>query len=197
MRNTHNANPSTAAYTFVDSVTTVFCPQAVAGQPDWPCNGEVNLTNHTVTFAAAMGANGLFNNIVGGETAIDSPALENLFQVLYAAVRLDIGYVLSNNVLTNSAAFDAAININTGTDNPTLLRDRLDPAKAQITYPLTSRGLAILDLSYECTYKYRKSAAEILISVLVATASLFASGWAFMMLAAGYFAGKEPQCRSL
>ncbi len=187
IRNAHNTSPNTAAYSFILRTIPTFCPRTQWGT--LPCRGEVDLAQIGAVQVSALSPSGVITNVSAAAIG-NTAALGNLFQLFYSAVRLDLGFVLPSNVLTNASAFTAAID---RSSSPSLYRDYLNPANASITYPLTAPDQAVIDTSYECKFKYRKSAAEIFISVSVATASLIASGWAFLMLVASYHAGQAPE----
>ena len=183
----------TAAYTFISTIRPDPCPKALAGTADWPCDGRVDFTQQDSIFASALGSKGTLNN-VAPDAIGNGPALNNLFQVLYSAVRLDIGYILPSNILTNASTFDAVIDIAVAN---TLSRDRQDPAAASIGYPLTPVDQAVIDITYQCRFKYQKSGAEIFLSVSVATASLFAGGWAILTFVAGWLAEREHESEQI
>ncbi len=109
---------------------------------------------------------------------------------MHAAIRLDLGNVLPNNVLVNSSIVDGTIaNAN---DDAYLYDDLTHSGGGIFTYPVFSLPETVIDVQFQCKFKFAKSWAEIMISVFVATVSMFGTGWGIAMLVASYFVKKAP-----
>jgi hypothetical protein len=114
-------------------------------------------------------------------------ALYNLIQAVYASVRIDLGNPSSNNFLLHPAAKDNTIASNfpitpangEAFSNSSLYTDLTLPLP-----PVTLSGPAVIQVVYPCQFQQAKSPGALFISVLVATLSMFSTGWAVFMLLA-------------
>lgn len=133
----------------------------------------------------------------------------NAFQTVHAAVRLDLGYALSNNLYTNTAA------VLEGNQTITPLRNLLGPAPGgaagviPYTAPtplwqgLTTSGFfalpvngtlkSTIDVPYMCQSTVKKEPGAILVAIFVATATMIATGWGIIKLIATYFATRDRE----
>ena len=187
MRSPTGVQRGTTAFTFKHYVWPGTCPKTAAAGS---CAKELILSNKETLYASTLGPDGnliLLNNDV---PVLDLPgqySLSNLANVFHAAVRLDIGYVLPDNLLVNASAVNIFLHpLTNGTLYPDL------QSNTTLAYPLPSTEQAVIDTLYQCTFKSAKSPGEIFIAVLVATASLFGTGWSILMFAASYAAKKVP-----
>ncbi|KAJ7465493.1 hypothetical protein FB451DRAFT_1261881 [Mycena latifolia] len=143
--------------------------------------------------------------------------IANLVQSAYATVRLDLGNRAPNNFLLNTSLIPAAIESSfpqTLARLPTqsilyamLVGDpsyaENEPPSAVAEYnltgllPLTLPGPAVVDGVYLCRFQRAKSPGSAFIAVLVATLSMFSSGWAlFLGFAAGMVKRRGPDANA-
>ncbi|KAJ7182499.1 hypothetical protein C8R43DRAFT_6256 [Mycena crocata] len=130
--------------------------------------------------------------------------ISNLVQSTYALVRLDLGNPSPNNFLLNTSVLPDAILATFPQTFPTLPEPALFPLLStgvgdgwlyNITgaLPLAFAGPAVLDGVYLCRFQEPKSPGSAFIAVLVATLSMFSSGWAlFMTLSATIVKRRGP-----
>jgi hypothetical protein len=131
--------------------------------------------------------------------------ISNTVQAVYAAVRLDLGNPSSNNFLLNTSMISDAI---TGTFPQTYPNRPGYPELPTKSYlysilvndgyhsnitvdfdipgllPLTSPGPAVLDGVYLCRFQRAKPPRSAFIAVLVATLSMFTTGWGIFLVIA-------------
>ncbi len=127
--------------------------------------------------------------------------IANLLQTVYAAVRIDLGNPSPNNfILHPSAMNDTIIPIFAGTPYSSNMSSRVSPlydiwahpnATLQQFLPVTVNGAAHIQAAYPCRVQTRKRAGSLIISVLVATLSMFSGGWALFMIIATLLAKRE------
>ena len=109
---------------------------------------------------------------------------------MIAAARLDVGHVLPNNFLTNSSVVDLMTHpLPVNFDLNSLLHNATIPGW---TYPVPTHDTSFINASFSCQFKYPKGWAETLLAVLVATASMFGTGWAVAVSIATFFVMKYP-----
>lgn len=118
-------------------------------------------------------------------------AVYNILQTVYAAVRIDLGNPSLNNfilypaVLNNTIYSTFPITPANGEaySNSTLYSTLSSPFPwLQQNLPVTLSGPAIIQVVYPCQFQQRKALGAMVISVLVATLSMFSTGWAVYML---------------
>lgn len=133
-------------------------------------------------------------------------AVFNLLQALYAAVRIDLGNPSSNNFILNPAAMNGTIAPNF----PLTLAngEAFSPSslysiwvapfpELQQVLPVTVSGPASIQVVYPCQFQQLKGFGSLVISVLVATFSMFSTGWGiFMLLATAIVKRHNPSCWS-
>ncbi|KAJ7096611.1 hypothetical protein B0H15DRAFT_920975 [Mycena belliarum] len=178
-----------------------FCPAALG--PVAGCAVRVPQFNISSSFVSY--SNLTFQQYFANEPLTDSNqpvitnttygVLANVIQTMYASVRVDLGNPSKNNFLLNPAAVPATIAAtfpaipgvyDTSDEYANLVGTSVNP-DFNITglLPLTTTGAAQLDVVYLCRFQQRKAPAQAFIAVLVATLSMFGSGWAaFLVLAA-------------
>ncbi|KAJ7488081.1 hypothetical protein FB451DRAFT_1126467 [Mycena latifolia] len=143
--------------------------------------------------------------------------IANLVQSAYATVRLDLGNRAPNNFLLNTSLIPAAIESSFPQTLAQLPSDSFlyamlvsDPSYAanqspaviaeyNLTglLPLTLPGPAVVDGVYLCRFQRAKSPGSAFIAVLVATLSMFSSGWAlFLGFAAGLVKRRGPDANA-
>ncbi|KAF8802524.1 hypothetical protein BYT27DRAFT_7261057 [Phlegmacium glaucopus] len=120
-------------------------------------------------------------------------AIYNLLQTVYASIRIDLGNPSSNNFILNPAALNGTIAPTFPVtqangvpfSNSTLYAGWIAPIpRLQKILPVTVSGPATIQVVYPCQFQQRKSTGQLVISVLVATLSMFSTGWAVFMLIA-------------
>lgn len=132
------------------------------------------------------------------ESDLDAP-IANIVQTIHAAVKIDLGNPHENNFLLNpsmlnktlKSGFSAAV-----LPNPTV--STLYQALSNGTFsmlPLKVEGPAKLEARYLCHLQQMKAPAQAFIAVLVATLSMFLSGWGFFTLLATYWAKRRDSGR--
>ncbi|KAF8802521.1 hypothetical protein BYT27DRAFT_7226416 [Phlegmacium glaucopus] len=117
-------------------------------------------------------------------------AIYNLLQTVYASIRINPS---SNNFILNPAALNGTISPTFPVtqangvpfSNSTLYMEWIAPIPLlQQVLPVTVSGSATIQVVYPCQFQQRKSLGQLVISVLVATLSMFWTGWAVFMLIA-------------
>ncbi|KAF8216723.1 hypothetical protein K438DRAFT_401838 [Mycena galopus ATCC 62051] len=201
-----------------------WCPASLG--PDAPCASQippVNITNmfeytsnqNFSQYFANEPASQLNQPLVTNDT---SGIISNLVQGVYAAVRLDLGNPSPNNFLLNTSLTPQAITATFPQTFPSLLNESLlhsvlvgdgyaaaygvlngagTPYNLTGLLPLTAPGPAVLQGVYLCHIQRAKSPASAFIAVLVATLSMFSSGWGiFLGLSAGIVKKHIPSANS-
>ena len=120
-------------------------------------------------------------------------AVYNLIQTVYACIRIDLGNPSSNNFILNPAALNGTISPTfplTQANGEAFVNSSLYTAWAapfpwlQQHLPVTVSGPATIQVVYPCQFQQLKSLGSLAISVLVATLSMFSTGWGIFMLVA-------------
>lgn len=127
--------------------------------------------------------------------------IANLLQAVYAAVRIDLGNPSPNNfILHPSAMNNTIIPIFAATPYSSNISSRVASlydiwahpnATLQQFLPVTLDGPAHIQAAYPCRIQTRKRTGSLIISVLVATLSMFSGGWALFMIIATLLAKRE------
>lgn len=134
-----------------------------------------------------------------------SETLGNAFQTMDAAVRVDFGHTIYNNFLTNADLGPLALSptfptltlspngtvSSTGEHSSTLYElvtgtfgDLTPDQTAIVSLPLDASQPSRLQVPYLCHFSTRKSTGSLIVSVLVATLSMFTAGYGFVMFIA-------------
>ena len=117
----------------------------------------------------------------------------NIIQAVYAAVRIDLGNPSLNNFILYPAAMNNTIYPTfpitpangEAFSNSTLYSALSSPFPLlQQDLPLTLSGPATIQVVYPCQFQRRRNTGPLVISVLVATLSMFSTVWAVYMLLA-------------
>jgi hypothetical protein len=127
----------------------------------------------------------------------------NLLQAVYAAIRVDLGNPSLNNFILNPLALNDTIfqtfpvtpyNQDQSSTTSTLYSQWHNPSPALQKYlPINVSGPAQIQVAYPCRFQQRKPLGSLVVSVLVATLSMFSSAWAvFIHLATTYAKGTDP-----
>ena len=117
-------------------------------------------------------------------------AIYNLIQTVYACIRIDLGNPSSNNFILNPAAINGTISPTfplTQANGEAFSNSSLYVVWAtwlQYRPPVTVSGPATIQVVYPCQFQKLKSLGSLAISVLVATLSMFSTGWGIFMLLA-------------
>jgi len=107
------------------------------------------------------------------------PAIANLAQTIFSSIRIELGNPSPNNFLLDSSVANASL------FNTTL--NSTDPSQLYLAStnqsipPLTLDGPATIQVLYPCRLQQAKPIGSAIISVLVATLTMFMSGWAIFM----------------
>ena len=192
-----------------------FCPISVGVQANGaklPCYDEPPQFNLTV-------ANVIAANFELSQDASFPPSTEtsfvlddqfrspitNILHLALAAIRIDLGNPSPNNFLTHPdvlnqtliAVFPAISGI------PSLesrlyarLQEQalLTESGSQSDFdPFRVPGPSTVQTVYVCRFRKRKSAGNLVVTVFVATAGMFTSGWAFFILVARYVLSKKEE----
>ncbi|KAG9027903.1 hypothetical protein FRB95_007065 [Tulasnella sp. JGI-2019a] len=153
---------------------------------------------------------------IADTTMIYNSSVSNALQTLHAAIRLDLGNALPNNLLTNTNAvvsanqtilptyplgvYDANGKI-TVTQPDSVLYDALmgtsreaDGSKFFPALPLDGSQRSIILVPFLCHFREMKSTGEVFIEVLVATWGMFSVGWAVFIRVCSHLAKKgQPE----
>jgi hypothetical protein len=144
------------------------------------------------------------------DEAIRVPTL-NFLHLAQAAARIDLGNTASNNFLTNLNIVDSTLAADfpppAGAPSTAVSRSQLyETWKSQIgpqtneTYPpIRITGPSTLQAVFICRLSRLKSVGSLIVSVLVATLSMFSSAWGLALLVAtaytkkGHIGGEQRQ----
>jgi len=127
-------------------------------------------------------------------------AIENLMQIMLAAVRLDLGNVLSNNVLYNPSVLNSTIaRYLPSSDSSNQIEASLwDEFSPDGSFPNGFVGVApppsqpaTVGVEFLCHYSVPRSPASAFVFTLVATLSQLTTAWAIFMVVATYFAKRN------
>ena len=128
-------------------------------------------------------------------------AFYNILQTVYATIRIDLGNPSLNNFILYPAAMNNTIYptfpitpANGEALSNSILYSTLNTSPGlQNLSPLTLFffGPATIQVVYPCQTLIRKGAGALFISVLVATLSMFSSGWAIYMLLTAAIAKRQ------
>ncbi|KAJ7932088.1 hypothetical protein B0H13DRAFT_2651073 [Mycena leptocephala] len=163
-----------------------FCPAALGRQA--AC--AVNVPQFNISSSFVSYANLTFHQYFASDPLTDSNqpvitndtynVLSNVIQTMYAAVRIDLGNPSPNNFLLNTSVIPATI---FSTFPATL--PGVDNTSEEFQYhgaaALTVEGPALMDVVYLCRFQHPLPPAQAFIAVLVATLSMFSSGWAIFL----------------
>ena len=182
------------------------CPMSLGGTT--PCS--LATPNVTIIYAAAVYSNstllqydGRFpTNATVNPWVLDEDnelPIYNLLQAIYACIRVELGNPSSNNFILNPSFLNNSItrkfpatrwNPDSGNQDYSILYHAwADPDPILKGYlPVTTSGPANIQLVYPCRFHQHKSIGSLFVSVLVATLSMFSTGWALFILTAGVLA---------
>ncbi|KAJ3550649.1 hypothetical protein NMY22_g320 [Coprinellus aureogranulatus] len=132
--------------------------------------------------------------------------ITNLLHFYLASFRVDLGNPSSNNILTHPEALNRTLYAEFPSTDltpgaPSLLYDYLQQQSLLFHSGSESAfdafripGPSVLQTAYICTFLKRKSPANLIVSVFVATAGMFTSGWALFISVARYLhRSQEPR----
>ncbi|KAJ7093585.1 hypothetical protein C8R44DRAFT_645906, partial [Mycena epipterygia] len=130
--------------------------------------------------------------------------LYNLINILYAAVRLDLGHWTADNIFTNTTSFKSVIQLSTLTPD-------MPPGNNSIAFRIaaTSKGMAyvnsttppspdtptegaVIQIPYTCNVMRRKAPGSFIVSVLSATISMFLATWGPLVFFLSTIARRKP-----
>jgi hypothetical protein len=125
----------------------------------------------------------------------------NFAQTIIAAVRIDLGNPSPNNFFLNPSVLNVSLNstfpanglVNLSTSKLYEANARPNTTENQGTLPLTVEGPANIQIVYTCRFQQGKAPGSAFVSVLVATLSMFTTGWSLFMLLMAHLAGRGGQ----
>lgn len=182
------------AYPYRLSYPRWWCPAAIA-KANATCGAQVH-TFATDEFPAplALSQNGEEIEVYGSDNVAFrnyTPSVVTAFQVMLAAVRLDLGNVLPNNIIAHPITAPSSAGITNGPSPiwSDFIAPSSDPDLPSVVLNGTrASGFAV---QYQCHVQQRKSAGAIFVSVVVATVTLFNSGWGVALLLLAYMAKRK------
>ena len=169
--------------------------------------------NFTISSAAVVMTDlSHLDNLDGNITVLDDNIklpISNLLQLVYAIIRVEFGNPSPNNFILYPNVTDniivskfPATPLNQGGDAlvSQLYQEWTNPDPETKKYlPVTVSGPANIQVVYPCRFQQRKTPGQLFISVLVATLTMFSTGWAVFMGWAASFAkrkGPSGECGS-
>lgn len=185
-----------------------FCPESVGNANDTllPCALDPPVVN--VSSVNAISATQGLMQEASPTTFFDGPMpifgeawrppIFNFVQLAVAAIRIDLGNPSPNNLLTHPTVFNrsltktfpeiGAIDLKS---MPSVLYAHLEEQSllagtdsGSALDPFRVPGPSVVQTVYVCKFLKRKSAANLIVSVFVATAGMFTSGWAVFIFVA-------------
>ena len=162
--------------------------------------------NFTIPSAAVVMTNLSFFQDIAPEpiTVLDDNLklpISNLLQTVYAIIRVEFGNPSPNNFILHPNVTDSIIvskfpatPLNQGGDVLVsgLYQEWTNPdPETKKSLPVTVSGPANIQVVYLCRFQQQKTPGKLFISVLVATLTTFATGWALFMVLAVYFAKRK------
>ncbi|TFK33344.1 hypothetical protein BDQ12DRAFT_615411 [Crucibulum laeve] len=162
----------------------------------------INKPAYNISLSASQYANGMvFQNSLSDPISMNNPqiidnvtsdALANLIQTIYASVRLDLGNPSPNNFIVHpevtSKTLVETFPLTRNTPTPFvsgLYQFWTQPSEEFSKFlPVKMGGPANVQVVYLCRFQQQKPIGQLLVSVLVATLSMFSSAWAAFMLVA-------------
>ncbi|KAG9029708.1 hypothetical protein FRB95_005004 [Tulasnella sp. JGI-2019a] len=203
----HTGPTLITAYTSVSDSDTFFppwwCPPATS-KINTTCTTTLPLiwdsTSDSLTLLDADGNDaGLPSNSSPSNYSL---AINNAMQAMLAAVRIDLGNILPNNLLVNGSSELIAKTIasvlpvqgaSVEADTSSQLYEALIDPNTSVSADIEKGGSAQIALEYQCRVDQRKSSGSIFVAVIVATVTLFKSGWAVFLLLVTFLAKRaEP-----
>lgn len=158
--------------------------------------------NFTISSAAVVMSNlTYFQDLAPPITVLNDDIMLpmfNMLQTAYAIIRVELGnpspnnFILHPNVTDSTIAskFPATPLNQAGVSG--LYQEWTNPDPEMKKYlPVNVSGPANIQVVYPCRFQQQKTPGQLFISVLVATSSMFISGWAVFMLVAVYFAKRK------
>ncbi|KAJ7431058.1 hypothetical protein B0H11DRAFT_2132556 [Mycena galericulata] len=210
-------NLTSGAFPSIISFSAEFpwCPASLGR--DAPCASQIPPLNITGIFEYVPNPGRVFQSNAGDAASPFSSdthgIISNLVQVVYAAVRFDLGNPSPNNFLLNTSMIPHAV-VSAFPQNASsmpsesylysvLVNDGYYQQNQDLSadafaipglLPLTLPGPALLDGVYLCRFKRAKSPGTAFIAILVATISVFSAGWGrFLGLAESAVKKRHPE----
>ena len=122
------------------------------------------------------------------------PAISNLAQTILASVQIDLGNPSPSNFLLNRSVVDQTI---FNKINSTVVNSKLYLASTnQSAPPFTLEGPATIQALYSCRLQLAKPLGPAVISVIVATLSMFMSGWGAFIFVSSEYAERKRKSES-
>jgi len=170
------------------------CPALLGNNTPCASNpSPVNITSSLVFVCNGTSSYPLYSDSAFVLTTNDLYVpIANIVQIIHAAVLIDLGNPHKNNFLLNPSMLDKTLY----SEFPAILKLR-NPTVSMLyqtvfaTGPLKVEGPAKLEARYLCHLQQMRAPAQAFIAVLVATLSMFVSGWGFFTLLATYWAKRS------
>jgi hypothetical protein len=202
---------ATSRHPVIISGNGFFSPCPASLGTDAPCANNpplININGTTIvysnadhrTFNSSRPISGTNQPLITPRDDLYRPTA-NIAQTILAAVRIDLGNPSRNNFFLNRSVlnttlfgtFPANKLLNLNVSSSILYDANVNSGML----PLAVGGPAHIQVLYLCQLQQLKSYGSLVISVLVATLSMFSAGWAFFMLVAGFFAERANKAGAL
>ncbi|TRM66292.1 hypothetical protein BD626DRAFT_487339 [Schizophyllum amplum] len=170
----------------------------VTGQPD--CNGDTSCRQVRPDVGVTF-FNGIRHSDMGivfdtnsstSDLGFNIDAVYDLTQVYLAAIQLDIGHYMDDNLFINGTAFSTSLHPSYLTGTDAFITAASENGAAYVNGTLSGDGSAshstIIRIPYVCNMAQRKTAGTFFFSVASATLSLFLSVWGLVLLGLGTWA---------
>jgi hypothetical protein len=184
------------------------CPASLGASASC-ANGvpKFNITNAAIVFPDSTLASHTESQPTNDDNpeVIDSNTLgplSNIIQLIYASARIDLGNPSPNNFILNPSTSNQTLvqifpRTNFTLEVKSLLYEKWTTGKGienlKQYLPVSVDQPADIRVAYLCRSQRQKAAGPLFISVLVATLSMFSSGWAIFMFIAVYFAKRDDR----
>jgi len=161
----------------------------------------LSYTNHSINWISPNPP----GDSVAGIPATLTESIYNYLRAESAVILADIGIWNNNSILVSPAIFNATITPNSAlstvlSQNASLFPWKVPSVSAAsqlrrepsiFVAPVETRNPATIAVSYSCRELRKKSVFRLVISVIVADASMFATFWGVFRAVTSYFASRE------
>jgi len=190
---------SASAYSGVTPVCPSQDPTAV---PSWIIDwhyGYMGYSTGREVVTNLQGASSSGVNYVAVNTPFDPsttdvfmPAVVNLAQVVAAAIKIDLGIIEPNNLILNSTVRPQTLASTFAYPGGTM--DSLLYSNQYLAWTgEPPQAGATINAEYLCRFSYPQNPGTALINVLVATFSLFNTGWGLALAVFAYMYARRPE----
>ncbi|KDR78891.1 hypothetical protein GALMADRAFT_1277344 [Galerina marginata CBS 339.88] len=213
----YTANTTTTPVLFSIQANFEYCPAVMGSHncstkpPAFNVTAVASVTDQGILVQNYNGDDGVVPRIM--DDLLTAP-ISNIMQTIYAAARIDLGIDSPNNFLLHKEVIAQTLNAtfpmtkntpaNTGNvglvselykvwENPNLVDSSSNYTWMSQYLPLNVTGPAALQVVYLCKFQNRKSPGSLVVSILVATLSMFSSGWAIYLFIVTLIAKRHPE----